>query len=639
MFKMKPIFKSVLFVLSTIILTFSFLDEEKSLVKIFSDKYEENFNQLQTQLIVFKKATKSGHKIKVEKEYKNLRIAYKSLEPFLLYFDPDAVNKNLNGAPLLKLEENTPGINVLQPKGLQVMDELMGENILNFKLLGKNVDELINKLKHLKVTLDPSSVTHRMVIELYQLNLIKLMTLEQSGFDTPGTLSGLEDSKVTFTTINQLIFPYLQQYSKLKKEVIALETIMKRGDELLENANDFNSFDRAEFLSKVVEPLFKQINIIHSKSGVEYYSEVSRLPRPYNEKANNIFANNFLNPGFYSGVDPTQKDLIALGKTLFYDPVLSGNDKRACASCHAPEKGFTDGKETSTAYDFKGALDRNAPTLLNSIFATDYFWDLRAQEIRHQIEHVVFNTKEFATGFNTIENKLRKSKEYQMLFDKSFSAYGGESINKNSIEVAITAYVQSLRGWNSQFDKYARGEDNNLSENARQGFNLFMGKAQCGICHFPPTFAGLVPPFFEDSESEVLGMLQGFDTLNPVLDDDIGRFGSSKIKDGAYFYKNSIKTPTVRNVELTFPYMHNGAFKNLDEVIHFYNKGGGAGLGLKVENQTLPESKLNLSSIEFDQLKAFLNSLTDTESIDMTKPKKLPAFGNALDQRKIGGEY
>ena len=81
------------------------------------------------------------------------------------------------------------------------------------------------------------------------------MTLEQSGFDTPGTLSGLEDSKVTFTTINQLIFPYLQQYSKLKKEVIALETIMKRGDELLENANDFNSFDRAEFLSKVVEPL------------------------------------------------------------------------------------------------------------------------------------------------------------------------------------------------------------------------------------------------------------------------------------------------------------------------------------------------------------------------------------------------
>lgn len=496
MFKMKPIFKSVLFVLSTIILTFSFLDEEKSLVKIFSDKYEENFNQLQTQLIVFKKATKSGDKIKVEKEYKNLRIAYKSLEPFLLYFDPDAVNKNLNGAPLLKLEENTPGINVLQPKGLQVMDELMGENLLNFKLLGKNVDELINKLKHLKVTLDPSSVTHRMVIELYQLNLIKLMTLEQSGFDTPGTLSGLEDSKVTFTTINQLIFPYLQQYSKLKKEVAALETIMKRGDELLENANDFNSFDRAEFLSKIVEPLFKQINIIHSKSGVEYYSEVSRLPRPYNEKAKNIFANNFLNPGFYSGVDPTQKDLIALGKTLFYDPVLSGNDKRACASCHAPEKGFTDGKETSIAYDFRGVLDRNAPTLLNSIFATDYFWDLRAQEIRNQIEHVVFNTKEFATGFNTIENKLRKSKEYQMLFDKSFSAYGGESINKNSIEVAITAYVQSLRGWNSQFDKYARGEENNLSENALQGFNLFMGKSTMWNLSFLTNFCRIGSSFF-----------------------------------------------------------------------------------------------------------------------------------------------
>lgn len=636
---MKSIFKSVLFVLSTIVITFSFLDEERSLIEIFTEQYQQNFNELQTQLIQFEKAIEGEEKTNIEKEYKKLRITYKSLEPIFLYFDPAVVNKKLNGAPLLKLEENSPGINILKPKGLQVMDELMAEESLNFQSFKANIKVLKNTLTHLKNTLDPNVVTHRMVFELYQLNLIKVLTLEQSGFDTPGTLNGLEDSKTTFATINKILFPFLQQFPKLKQEVEAMKLLMKEGERQINAAKDFNSFNRAKFLSEVVEPLYAQMNLIHHKSGVEYSSEVSRFPKPFNERADHIFANDFLNPGFYSGVDPKDKGLVALGKSLFYDPILSGNNKRACASCHDPQKGFTDNMKTSNAFDFEGKLDRNAPTLLNSIFASDYFWDLRAQEIRHQIEHVVFNRKEFATGFNTIESKLRKSKEYQELFAKSFSAYNGEVINKNSIEVAITAFVQSLRGWNSEFDKYARGEENTLNENAKQGFNLFMGKAQCGICHFPPSFSGLVPPFFEDSESEVLGMLQDFDTINPVLDEDLGRYASPKVKDGASFFKNSMKTATVRNTAITFPYMHNGAFETLEEVIHFYNHGGGSGLGLEVDNQTLPDAKLNLSNEEIEQLTAFIKSLTDTNSMDLTKPTMLPKFGGELDKRVIGGEY
>lgn len=636
---MNSVIKSVFFVLGTVVLTYSFLDEEKSLIEIFSNQYQQNFNQFQNQLNLFEGAIVAKKEKEIRNEYFALRKAYKAVEPVFLYFDPAAVNKNLNGAPLLKLEENTPGINVLHPKGLQVMDEIMGEEKLDYLALKENIKGLKNHLQHLEKTIDPTVITHRMVIEMYQLNLIKLLTLEQSGFDTPGTLNGLEDSKTTYRVINQYLFPYLQQFPKLKKEIEVFENLRIKGDKLLENASSFNDFDRANFLSEVIEPLYQQTKQFHKKSGIEFYSEVSRIPQPYNEKAEHIFGNDFLNAGFYSGVDPNDQKLIELGKVLFYDPILSANNKRACASCHSPQKGFTDQKKTSDAFNFDGSLDRNAPTLLNSIFASDYFWDLRAQEIRHQIEHVVFNPKEFATGFNTIEEKLRQSDEYQALFKKSFTEYDGEVINKNSIEVAITAYVQSLRGWNSEFDRFARGEEHNLSIEAKQGFNLFMGKAQCGICHFPPTFAGLVPPFFEDSESEVLGMLQSFDTINPILDNDLGRLGSPKVKDGAYFFKNSIKTPTVRNTQITFPYMHNGAFETIDEVLHFYNHGGGSGLGLEVENQTLPDAKLNLTSDEMSQLKAFLNSLTDTASIDLTIPKQLPQFGNQLDQRIIGGEY
>lgn len=633
------ILKSILFLLGVIILTFSFLEKEKSLDKILRDRYIEHFTQLQTAVSDLEKSIEENDSKKIKKTYFLLRHAYKKTEPLFIYFDPDAVKKDLNGAPLLKLEENSPGINILEPKGLQVIDELIGMDELNVQSIKKNLIVFNQKLEQIKKTLAIRSFDHRMAIELYQLNLVKLFTLEQSGFDTPGTLHGLKDSKTTFIEINQILKPYLKYFINLDEEIEHLKDLMNKGEGYFSEPLDFERFDRAKFLTDIVEPIFALVNKIHSTSGIEYYDEVSRFPIPLNVRSNHIFSTDFLNEGYFSGVDPKDEKLIELGKLLFYDPILSKNNKRACASCHQPDKGFTDNLKFSPSFDFKGTLNRNSSTVLNAVYASDYFWDLRAQEIRNQIEHVVFNSKEFASGFNEIENKLKKSKDYVKLFEESFTTFNGEAVNKNSIEVAITAFVQSLQGWNSEFDKFARGENNELSESAKDGFNLFMGKAQCGICHFPPTFSGLVPPYFKESESEVLGMTTDFDTINPTLDSDIGRAQSSKIKDRAELFKNSIKTPTIRNAELTFPYMHNGAFTTLEEVIHFYNHGGGSGLGLTVENQTLPDTKLRLSSSEMTDLKAFILSLTDTISMDLSKPTALPYFGNEFDQRVIGGEY
>ncbi len=183
-----------------------------------------------------------------------------------------------------------------------------------------------------------------------------------------------------------------------------------------------------------------------------------------------------------------------------------------------------------------------------------------------------------------------------------------------------------------------RSEKKSVSREVKNGFNLFMGKAACGTCHFAPTFAGLVPPRFTESESEILGILQQFDTLSPKLDTDAGRY-AGHAKDQVALYKRSFKTMTVRNSGLSAPYFHNGKFKTLEQVLEFYDHGGGAGLGLDVPYQTLPSDKLHLTKNEKRDIIAFLHSLTDTTGLT-NKPSKLPAIeSQKASGRTIGGLY
>ncbi len=175
---------------------------------------------------------------------------------------------------------------------------------------------------------------------------------------------------------------------------------------------------------------------------------------------------------------------------------------------------------------------------------------------------------------------------------------------------AIAMYVRTLVSYNARFDQYMRGDRQKMSPEEIKGFNLFMGKAKCATCHYVPLFNGSKPPNYYYQESEVIGVPGTADLLHPVADTDPGRYAILP-KD---FLKNAFKTPTLRNIALTAPYMHNGVFKTLEEVVEFYNKGGGAGIGLEVPNQTLPVKPLGLTAIEKKQLIAFLHTLTDVEN-------------------------
>ena len=229
--------------------------------------------------------------------------------------------------------------------------------------------------------------------------------------------------------------------------------------------------------------------------------------------------------------------------------------------------------------------------------------------------------------------KLRQSPGYRHLFHKAFHQTEDTAITYYGVLKALSEYERTLVSLNSRFDQYLRGDKTQLSPDEIRGYTLFAGKALCGSCHFFPLFNGLVPPFYNDQEFEVIGVPQN--KLNRELDADSGRYHISKNR----IHLASFKTPGIRNIDLTGPYMHNGIYQSLDEVIDFYKKGGGAGLGIAVGNQTLPFDSLQLSTQETMQLKKFLLSLTD-RSVKEKVPVALPKINiKGLENRAVGGLY
>ena len=581
----------------------------------------------------------------VQNALKHARLAYKRTEFLAELLDGQFVSDYINGAPLPKLERNAPNLSVIEPKGFQALEELIfGEDpvanqadiqALTAKLTGK-VAEFVRFQRRI-------SLTDRQVLEAARFELIRIFTLGVTGFDSPAALLSLPEAKSSLQAMRKAVLLYEplfnSQHADLARQV---DQSFATGIRYLEENNDFDTFDRLHFLKTCINPLFEQLLAVQLVLNIETYYETTTQHRKHamNYFATNLFAENLLNPFFYTRMPQSEYQLavVALGRTLFFDPVLSVNNQRSCASCHQPDKGFTDGLAKSVALDNKGTVDRNAPTLLNAVYADRYFYDLRSEVPEDQMDHVVADHREFYTTYLDIFEKLQQSDEYRTQFAQAFPDLTGNPINKYALSTALTAYLVSLKSFNSPFDRYVRGETDHLDWSAQRGFNLFMGKAACGTCHFAPLFNGTVPPRFHESESEVLGVPATADTLHPLLDPDLGR-AEGVIKEEVYFYERSFKTTTVRNAALTAPYMHNGVYETLEEVVDFYNRGGGAGLGLDVPYQTLSPDPLHLSEQEQADLVAFMSALTDTTSHAV--PTSLPTFADndALNQRKVGGTY
>lgn len=574
----------------------SFQKELKSLVDFVSESDQENsFEKIENQLI-------------------KTRLAYKKIEFLFDYYNPNYNYAFINGGPLPKFSERFGGGEILEPKGLQTIDELIFSDDVqsNISEIKKLVLELDERIEHIKKIQFPANLKESQIIEAIRSGMVRVFTLGLTGFDTPGCGNALEESYESFVSMEE-VFLYFDKtlIDSGKSKFSEVKTLFKKGAKTLKKASHFNAFDRLSFLKQIINPLYKGLLEFQNDNKVE----VNKYKfHAQNYKADNLFSEDFLDTNFYSEfvyLPLENPKTVAIGKLLFEDPQLSKNEKMSCVTCHDANKGFGDGLAKSKTNKEGVFTQRNSPSIINAGYSTRYFWDMREYNLEKQVAHVIDNDLEFNTSFQEIEQKLKRNPKYVKLFKEAYGGINKNDINNRSISNAIAAYVNSLKSFNSEFDKYVRNQTDDYPEAAKRGFNLFMGKGACGTCHFAPMFNGTVPPFYTDSESEVLGVTMGLDTINPIKDSDPGRRGNGLTVDNYPFFEGSFKTVSVRNIALTAPYMHNGSFNTLAEVMEFYNHGGGAGMGLDIDNQTLPSDPLGLSSQEKADIIAFMETLTD----------------------------
>jgi cytochrome c peroxidase len=310
---------------------------------------------------------------------------------------------------------------------------------------------------------------------------------------------------------------------------------------------------------------------------------------------------------------------VALGRSLFFDPILSANKERACASCHLPALGFSDGRRVALAVDRTG-LPRNAPGLVNVSDQVSFFWDGRAVSLEDQIDGPVHSVRELGgLTRRQIEARLDSIPEYRALFRE---VYGAAHPRWSDGKRAIAAFERTLRSNGSTVDRWWRREvqDEAVPADVRRGFDLFAGKAQCSRCHFLPLTTSVLPGDFTEQEFTVIGVPA--DSSGNALDPDPGRYAITRNETD----RRAFKTPSLRNIAHSAPYMHNGAFETLDQVIRFYNRGGGLGLGLSVPNQAPEVRPLHLSREEEIALVRFLEALSDDPAPSATAiPERVPS--------------
>ncbi len=563
------------------------------------------------------------------------RAAYKRIEPLVEYLDPSFVTWYLNGAPLPKLEPKSQFIDVVAPQGFQVVDELVWTTDTADAQHHQEIRDQVARLR--KACVDAAHMvrsapwTDRMLLEACRSGVFRITALGITSFDRPGSAPYLADDAGGLATIRDVMQLF---------DDSASVSLAERGRSILSTETDFDTFDRAQFIRDVLDPLYRSIGAFHQRSGIESVREISPLQPIVEPFAPTMFGATTLNAAATSGLDSRRltPELVDLGRVLFFDPALSSSAERACASCHDPARAFTDGRRKSEALHHNGTVARNAMTLVNSVFARRFFYDLRAARLSDVVAHVVTNEREFDISTIDLVRRLSSSTEYRALFAAGFDAAEADAVTFPNVAVALSAYLTTLVAVNNPVDRFLRGENVTLEPAVRRGFNLFTGKAMCASCHFLPTYAGYVPPAFVESESEILGVPVKPVLKGATLDPDPGR-AAGVLRDRSAIYRFSFKTPTLRNIALTAPYMHNGAYDTLEEVVDFYNAGGGRGIGIELDHQTLPFDSLHLTTGERADLVAFLRSLTDTTGVT-TRPVRLPSFNDSqLDQRPIGGVY
>ncbi len=557
------------------------------------------FNKIDSLCVTLTSFEKIKDKKNLIINFKKSRQEYKKIECFVEYYF-QGLSRRVNGPALPEVKTDDNVVN--DATGFQVIEEIVFSDTIDHIELKKQVNILKNDLKFVQQNFKDLPVQNHHFYELIQHQIIRITALGITGFDSPVAFNSLDEANSSMQGIEEFYHMYCQiNNQKVNNYFLQLSTKAKK---YLNRNSDFNTFNRLEFIKNYLMP----ISIVLEK---DFKSVIDQTPNFTNNK---VFYGNLadlmqgkkLNPDAFSPYSDSKSTpaKVALGKTLFNDASLSRSKNMSCATCHNAEKAFTDGKKISVANIHSNTVKRNSPTLLYSSFQKSFFYDMRSQDLENQIQSVMNNPEEFNLSPQEIKEIISKNNNLKDDFAKAFP--DKNEITPYEIRNAMASYVRSLMPFNAKIDHYFAGKIN-LTQNEINGFNLFSCKAKCATCHFIPLYNGTVPPWYNNSESEVIGVPKYNVWKNAEIDSDQGRYTFNQIAQLKY----SFKTPTVRNADKTAPYMHNGVYASLEDVVKFYELGGGNGIGMNLEHQTLPFDKLVLSKKEKEDIVSFLKTLTD----------------------------
>lgn len=334
---------------------------------------------------------------------------------------------------------------------------------------------------------------------------------------------------------------------------------------------------------RCLQTLWPVLAVCLSMSSLLAHGQEFRLAVPRGLKAVPIPADN-----------PLTEAKIALGKQLYFDPRLSGDDTISCASCHDPKKGWSNGSAFATGV--RGQVGgRSAPTIINAGYQYFQFWDGRAQHVEGQALGPIQNPIEMDLTLEKLIVKLNKIAGYRSQFQEVF----GTDVTADGIAKAIGAFERTVLSGNAPFDQFKAGDKKALSEAAERGRHVFFNKASCSACHAGPNFS--------DGAFHNLGV--GIKSDNP----DLGRFAVTKLGGD----RGAFKTPTLREIARTAPYMHDGSLKTLEDVVEFYNQGGNP--NPQLDEEIFP---LKLTDQQKSDLITFLKEgLASPDYPDIAPPK------------------
>jgi cytochrome c peroxidase len=543
-----------------------------------------------------------------QRAFRQARAAYKRIEYRVAYEMPEA-EVEINGALLPRVNEYASD-GVLPPAGLQVIEAVLfpqpaaeGDSVV-----ASQIALMRPTLARLRKQRTSGVDRDAWLFDALRQELARVSTLGLAGFDATITGDGIRESAEALRGVREAAASY-EPDAKPTARTRWAELDRRLGAAIaeLEGNPDFDRFDRLGFLVRHAAPIGRALTDYQSALGV------ARIQRPHtwSGETNTIFDAGAIDPLYYAPSDLSRDPrVVALGRRLFFNPALSAGGTRACATCHQPGRAFTDGRRLARTDPGPGRV-RNTPTLLHASVQPFQFADQRARSLEDQVAVVMANPREMNQPIGAAVARLRQDTAVAREFAAAFGETGPGALTERRLQLSIAAFVRSLPGFASRFDRAVQGDTTALTASERRGFDRFMGKAACGTCHFPPVFGGALPPTLLESEPEVIGVPSRPDTAGARIDPDPGVAGF----DHATVHRHAFKTPSLRNVELTAPYMHNGVYRTLEDVVDFYDRGGGAGIGIELPNQTLSPEPLRLSAREKRDVIAFLKTLTDTAQV------------------------